>query len=435
MLLVENDSVCYSYYGYVVMDFYWVDLCFGSNDDFCVFVIEVYVCGLGVIQDIVFNYIGVGYWWMVDLLVFDWLNQLFVLEGFRYVEIYYVCMMLQDFYVVFSDWQCFIDGWFIDCMLDFNQCWFELVIYLMQMMLWWIESCGLFGLCIDIYFYFDCDFLICWLVCVMQEYLWLNIVGEEWSFYFVVVVYWQCGKCNYDGYVLYMLSMMDFLLQFSLLVVLIEDDGVFIGLNWFYEGLVYDFVYFDLVYFVFFEGNYDMLCLFLLFMCDVGLMKMVLVYFVMMWCILQFFYGIELLMESFIEWDDGCVCVDMLGGWKGDVVDVFIGVSFMVVQCDMQDWMCCLFIWCKSVCVVYDGVLMQYVLLDGCYVFFCYDVVCMVMVVLNKNVRVVELLLGCFVECVVLGQYVCDVLSGQVFMLGSIFSVLVCSFLILEFEC
>jgi glycosidase len=412
--LLENNSASYSYHGYAATDFFHVDPRFGTNDDFRAFAAEARAKGVGVIQDIVLNHIGVNHWWMADLPAPDWVNQ-----WPQYTETHHARLTLQDPYAAPSDRRRFTDGWFSHGMPDLNQRRPELAAYLMQMTVWWIESAGLSGIRTDTYSYSDREFLTRWSARVMQEYPRLNIVGEEWSPHPAVVAYWQRGKRNHDGYVSYAPSLMDFPLQTNLLAALLEADGPHTGLTKLYEGLAHDFVYPDPANLVLFDGNHDTPRLFSALKGDPGLTRIALAYLATTRRIPQLFYGSELLMQSPTERDDGLVRADMPGGWPGDKVNAFTGAGLTAEQRDMQDWVRRLFNWRKTAGAVHDGALMQYAPLDGCYVFFRYDAGRTVMVVLNKGAKPVELALSRFAERIAPGERARDVLGGREFTLGA----------------
>ncbi|MFN3303971.1 MAG: glycoside hydrolase family 13 protein [Roseateles sp.] len=427
--LLENNSETYSYHGYAATDFYKIDPRFGTNDDFANFVATARAKGVGVIQDIVLNHIGINHWWMADLPAPDWVN-----AWPQYTETHHARMTLQDPYASPSDRKRFTDGWFVPGMPDLNQRRPELATYLTQMTLWWIERFGLSGIRTDTWSYSDRDFLARWSARVMQEYPRLNIVGEEWSPHPAVVAYWQRGKLNHDGYRSQAPSMMDFPMQSNLLAALLENDGPHTGLTKLYEGLAHDFVYPDPANLVLFDGNHDTPRLFSLLKKDVGLTKLALAYIATTRRIPQVFYGSEILMESPTERDDGRVRGDMPGGWAGDAVNAFTGAGLTPAQRDMQDWTRRLLNWRKGEPLIHDGRLMQYAPLDGVYVFFRYDDKRSVMVVMNKNDKPATLTLARFAERVVPGRKARDVLGGATLTLGERLEVPARSPLILAIE-
>ena len=427
--LLENNGAKYSYHGYAATDFYRVDPRFGSHADYRAFVTEARAAGLGVIQDVVLNHIGADHGWMADLPAPDWVNQ-----WPEFTETHHARLTLQDPYAAPSDRRRFTDGWFSPGMPDLNQRRPELATYLTQMTLWWIESAGLSGIRTDTWSYSDKDFLTHWSARVLQEYPRLNIVGEEWSPHPAVVAYWQRGHRNTDGYVSHAPSLMDFPLHGALIAALNEADSHDSGFTKLYEALAHDFLYADPANLVLFDGNHDTPRLVSALKGDAALARMALAYLATTRRIPQMFYGSELLLTSPAQRDDGRVRADMPGGWPGDPVNAFTGVGLTAAQRDMQAWVQRLFTWRKTAGVIHNGALMQYAPMDGCYVFFRYDAVHTVMVVLNKNDQPVELALARFAERVAPGMRARDVLSGQSQTLGEQLRVPARSPLILEVE-
>lgn len=218
-LVLENDMFDYFYYGYVVMDFYKVDQCFGSNEEYFDFIQWVKDKDIKIIMDMIFNYCGFEYWFVKDMFMDDWIN-----FGGEYVNIFYCWNIVQDIYVLEYDKCMFFDGWFVEIMLDMNQCNLLLAIYFIQNIIWWIEYFGFFGIRMDIYFYLDKDFMIEWICVLCVEYFNFNIVGEEWVINLVIVFYWQEGKDNYDDYIFCLLSLMDFFIQFVFMQGLVQEE-------------------------------------------------------------------------------------------------------------------------------------------------------------------------------------------------------------------
>lgn len=378
--LTENNSTQFSYHGYASTDFYSIDARFGSNAGYRQLVAEARSRGIGVIQDIVLNHIGLNHWWMRDLPSPDWVHQ-----WPSFTQTQHARVAVQDPHAAASDRREFTDGWFSRGMPDLNQRQPQLATYLTQMSIWWVEYAGLSGLRIDTYSYSDKAFLAAWSARLMQEYPRLNMVGEEWSPHPAIVAYWQRGKRNHDGYVSAMPSMMDFPLHGALLAALGEADSHDSGLTRLYEGLAHDFVYPDAGQLVLFVGNHDTPRIYSLLQQDLALTKMALAFIATANRIPQFFYGDEILLQSPRERDDGAVRADMPGGWAGDAVNAFSGAGLSPAQREMQDHLRRLLNWRKTASAVHRGKLTHYAPKDGAYVFFRHDGRQKLMVVLNKN--------------------------------------------------
>ncbi|WP_423599176.1 glycoside hydrolase family 13 protein [Roseateles sp. MS654] len=417
--LSENNSPKWSYHGYAATDFYKIDPRFGTNADYVRLGTEAKRHGLGLIQDIVLNHIGVHHWWMADLPTADWVN-----VWPRYTETHHARMSLQDPYAAPSDRKRFSDGWFTPDMPDLNQRQPLVATYLTQMSLWWIETAGLAGVRTDTYSYSDKDFLAAWSRRLRDEYPNLNIVGEEWSPHPAVVSYWQAGKRNHDGYVSSLPSLMDFPMQEAILAGLNQADSHDGGFTRLYEALAHDFVYPDPANLVLFEGNHDTPRLYSMLHEDLDLTRMAWAYLSVVRRIPQFYYGTEVLMTSPRHRDDGAARADFPGGWAGDAVNAFTGVGLSERQASAQAWLKRLLNWRKSERLVHEGALMQYAPLGEAYVLFRYDTAKglggkRLMLVLNKAREARELDLARFSEMLRGGETAIDVMTGERKTLGA----------------
>lgn len=76
-------------------------------------------------------------------------------------------------------------------MPDLNQNNEKVLRYLVQNTIWWIEYAGLDGLRVDTYPYCEREQIAKWTKAIMDEYPYLNIVGEVWQPQVSSVAYWQ----------------------------------------------------------------------------------------------------------------------------------------------------------------------------------------------------------------------------------------------------
>jgi glycosidase len=135
----------------------------------------------------------------------DWTNY-----GGKFVPTRHHRVAVQDPYASQQDKDNFTRGWFVDTMPDLNQTNPLVATYLIQNNIWWIEYAGLSGLRIDTYGYSDTGFLTEYTRRLMAEYPKLNMVGEEWHKRRRWCRAGSAGKRNFDGYVSYLPSLMDF---------------------------------------------------------------------------------------------------------------------------------------------------------------------------------------------------------------------------------
>jgi glycosidase len=410
--LVENDMPAASYHGYAATDHYRIDPRYGSNEDYLRLSREAKKHGIGLIQDVVLSHIGKNHWWMKDLPTPDWIN-----HAGKFVATQHHRTAVQDPYASKEDAGNFTTGWFSPGMPDMNQTNPLVANYLIQNNIWWIEYAGLSGLRIDTFGYSDGAFLSEYTKRLMAEYPQLNMVGEEWSKLPAVVSHWQRGKVNFDGYVSYMPSMMDFPLTEAMRTALADKDGKNIFSD-VYETLSLDHLYPDPSRLVLFEANHDMARIYSVVNEDYDRYKMDIAFVMTMPRIPHFYTGDEILMTSATkERDDNSYRRDFPGGWAGDRINAFTGAGLTARQREAQDFVKKLVNWRKNSPVIHHGKLMHYGPENNTYVYFRYDDSRKVMVALNANDKETVLDAGRFHEMlsgVASGR---DVLTGKTYSL------------------
>jgi glycosidase len=413
--LLESNMTQVSYHGYASTSHYRIDPRYGSNEDYRRFVAQARSKGLGVIQDVVLNHIGRQHWWMQDMPMPDWLTH----QG-KFVPTQHHRVALQDPYGSEADKRDFVQGWFTENMPDLNQANPYLANYLVQNAIWWIEYAGLSGLRVDTYGYSDPAFLSEWSRRVMAEYPRLNLVGEEWSMIIPVVAHWQVGKKNFDGYVSYMPSMMDFPLNDVLRRSLAASDEY--SLTNLYEALSQDYLYPNPGNMVLFEGNHDVSRTFSELNGDEDLVRMAMAFTLTAPRIPQLYAGSEILMPSTVgQRDDASYRRDFPGGWAGDTVNAFTGAGLTPSQLGMQSYLKKLLNWRKTAGVIHHGKTRHFGPEQNTYVYFRYDDARKVMVILNKNKTETKLSTGRFAEVLKGAQAGVDVVTGKRYALeGSV---------------
>ena len=428
--LLESNMPAVSYHGYATTNHYRIDPRYGSNEEFRDFVTQARGKGVGVIQDVVLNHIGIKHWWMQDMPMPDWLTH----QG-KFVPTQHHRVAVQDPYASQEDKRDFTAGWFSKSMPDLNQANPYVATYLIQNNIWWIEYAGLAGLRVDTYGYSNQDFLTRWSGSVMAEYPKLNLVGEEWSPLIPVVAHWQAGKQNFNGYVSHMPSMMDFPLNDALRRALAAPDDTWNSLTGIYEALSQDYLYPNAANLVLFEGNHDVSRIFSELHGDEGLLRMALAFVATAPRIPQFYAGTEVLMPSTTKGrDDASYRKDFPGGWSGDAVNAFTGKGLTARQAAMQAYVRKLLNWRKGASVIHNGKLMHYGPEQNTYVYFRYDGKKKVMVALNKNKTDIVLKTARFQEMLNGARTGVDVIDGQRVSLDGEVKLPARSALILEIE-
>ena len=252
--LLEDNEAAWSYHGYACSDYYHIDPRFGSNEAYKNMVRIAHEKGLKVLMDMVPNHCGSAHWWMKDLPYHDWINQFPT-----FTNTTNVFSANYDINASKYDRELSNRGWFDHPMPDMNLDNPDLLQYFSQWAIWWIEYANLDGLRVDTYPYIGKDASSRWCKNILNEYPYLNIVGECWTRPAPHVAYWQQGAKNPDGYNSYLPSVMDFPTQEAIRQAL-ENDGNYWGggLTKIYDALTLDYLYADVNNLLMFVGNHDM---------------------------------------------------------------------------------------------------------------------------------------------------------------------------------
>ncbi len=426
--LVENNAKSWSYHGYAATDFYRIDARYGSNEDYRTLAVEARKKGIGLISDVVLSHISIDHWWMKDMPTPDWINHLD-----QFTPTQHHRMSTQDPYGSKADRLNYTTGWFTESMPDMNQTNPLVANYLIQNNIWWIEYAGLSGLRVDTYGYSEAPFLTEHSRRIMDEYPNLNMVGEEWHKAPAVVAHWQKGKVNFDGFVSYMPSVMDFPLTEAMRSALASNEpNAFKDV---YEMVSQDHIYADPGNLVLFEGNHDVPRMYSVVGEDYGLWQMDLAFIMTMPRIPQFYSGTEVLMTSTTKGrDDASYRQDFPGGWAGDKANAFTGVGLSSKQHDALAFVKKLATWRKTQPVIHHGKLMHFGAENDTYVYFRYDDTKKVMVAFNKNKTETALNTRRFKEMILGAKLGTDVITGKTYALDGMLKLPARSVLILELD-
>jgi glycosidase len=378
--VLENDQHTYSYHGYSTTDYYNIDARFGNNELYKVLSKEAKKRGIGLVMDLILNHIGSEHWWMKDLPTIDWINN----DG-KFVRSNHIHESVHDPHLVESQRDLFTSGWFVETMPDLNQNYTFLANYLIQNSIWWIEYADLSGFRIDTYPYIDKNFLSIWSKRIATEYPRFNFVGEEWSSNPTMVSYWQKGSNRYDDYDSYIPSMMDFPLQEALVNGLLGSEDWNSGIVDIYRVISNDFQYGDPHNLVVFAGNHDMKRIYSQLNEQMDLYKMAMTIINTVRGIPQIYYGTEIAMSS--TGDHGALRKDFPGGWPGDKVNAFTGISLNNKELEAQNFIRKLLNWRKENIAITMGNMIHYPVKNGIYVYFRSYNEALVMVIINNNKR------------------------------------------------
>jgi neopullulanase len=432
--MLENDMEKYSYHGYSITNHYKVDPRYGTIEEYKELSSKMRQRGMKLIFDEVLNHTGSNYWWMNDLPFKDWLN---FPAPHPYTGSNHRRTVNQDLYASDYDKTLWSKGWFDKTMPDMNGQNPFMANYLTQNTIWWIETLQLGGVRQDTYGYSDKTFLKNWSCAVMNEYPNFSIVGEEWSTNPLITSYWQSGKKNHDGYTGCLNTIMDFPLQAALVQSLNGEEGESYNSPFtkLYDALANDFVYPNPNQMLLFGDNHDMDRLFMQLKQDVALTKMALTYLLTIRGIPQIFYGTEILMDNTPHHkNDGLIRSDFPGGWKDDKANGFTGEGLNANQQAVQTYLKQLLNWRKNNPVIANGQTLHFAPFDGLYVFFRYNKEKMVMVLMNKNDKEMNVDSKRFAEILNGRASAVNALTGEAISIANSFAVPGKSALVLEIK-
>lgn len=363
--VLENDMPGGSYHGYATTDYYRIDPRFGSNEEWNALVSDAHDRGLKVVMDMIFNHSGSNHPWLKDMPSNDWLNHpdADVMTNYRLTTVH-------DPYVSDYDRDRTVNGWFVPSMPDLNQTNPELMRYLTQNSIWWIESSKIDGIRMDTYPYADMEAMSKWAADVLKEYPNFNIVGECWYGNEAGSAFWQSGN-KLNPIDTHLPSVMDFWFVINGRKAFNYETSPWEGLNHVYDHLSNDFLYPNPQNVLTFLDNHDTDRFLDDLPEDLGAWKQAMAFLLTSRGIPQLYYGTELLMHGSKEGSDGYVRLDMPGGFPGDAADAFTREGRSEIQNEAWDYLSKVLNWRKGEArdVIARGSLKHFMPQTGLYVY------------------------------------------------------------------
>ena len=375
----ENDMPKRTEHGYAFTDQYKVDPRLGGEKAYQKLVDATHAKGMKMIQDAVYNHVGLYHFTVLDPPMKDWLHQ-----WPKFTKTNYKDQLLFDPYAAPSEKKIMSDGWFEPMMPDMNQSNPYVANFLIQHAIWTVEEFGIDGWRIDTYAYNDLDFMNRCNKALMDEYPKLTMFGETWvhgvpnQSYFVQNNYNIPFKSNLQ-------ASTDFQTLWGITDAMTKDFGWDDGVNRLYTTLAQDFVYKDPTRQVIFLDNHDMSRFFSVVKEDVTKYLSSLTWLLTSRGIPQIYYGDELATTGTTSPNDGYVRLDFPGGWKGDKVNKFVSEGRTKRDDSIYQHIATLANYRKHSSALTTGKFMQYLPDDGLYVYFRYDANQTVMIVMNTG--------------------------------------------------
>jgi len=144
------------------------------------------------------------------------------------------------------------------------------------------------------------------------------------------------------------------------------------------------------------------------------------------------YYGNEILMAGTTSPNDGYVRQDFPGGWEGDAVNKFTAAGRTVKENSIFNYIKTIANFRLKSSAIKTGKFMQFLPVDGVYVYFRYDKNQTVMCIMNTNKEPKTIDLARFNERMKDYTAALDVAAGQVFQLEKTITLMPVSNLVLE---
>lgn len=390
--VIENDMPNRTEHGYAFTNHYKIEPRFGGAEAYKKLSDELHKRGMKLIQDAVYNHVGLYHFTVQDPPMKDWLHQ-----WPSFTQTTYKDQTVFDPYAAPSETKQLQDGWFVRQMPDMNHNNPYVANYLIQHAIWSVEEFGVDGWRIDTYVYNDLNFMNRCNKALTDEYPKLTMFGETW----VHGVLNQSYLCQNNFNIPFKSNLQgttDFqLLFYGIQPALKESFGWTEGVNKLYTTTAQDFVYKDPMREVIFLGNHDIARFYSVIDEDTAKYKMALAWLMTFRGIPQLYYGDEILMTGFTN-PDGNVRLDFKGGWTEDRENKFTKEGRTVKEDNIFQYLRRFANFRKNSSAITTGKLMQYLPVNGVYVYFRYDAKQTIMCVMNTGNQAATIDLSRFAE-------------------------------------
>ena len=172
----ENIWMMSGYHGYWITNHYQVDKRLGGNNAYKDLIETAHQKGLKIIQDAVYNHVGLYHHTVKDLPMKDWLNQWPNYTGPDHRE-----EVFFDPHVSAIEKKKMLGGWFVPHLPDLNLTNPYCAKFVIQNNIWSTEEFGIDGWRVDTYKYCDEQFLNTINAALLKEYPKLTVFGEAWT--------------------------------------------------------------------------------------------------------------------------------------------------------------------------------------------------------------------------------------------------------------
>lgn len=405
--VLENDMPNRTEHGYAFTDHYTIEPRLGGAPLYERLADSLHRRGMKLIQDAVYNHVGLYHFFIQDLPEKSWLHQ-----WPKFTQTNYRDQPLIDPHASAIDKKTTSDGWFTRQMPDLNQDNPDLAEFLIEHALWCVETFGVDGWRIDTYIYCSLPFMNKCNSALIAEYPRMTMFGETWVHGTANQAYFVRNNLN-APFKSNLMGAVDFQLLFSGIQGTITDTSEGGGgVGELYNTLSNDFLYQDPMRNVIFLDNHDMTRFFSQIGEDLAGQKMGLEWLLTERGIPQLYYGTEILLKG-ISKPDGLVRQDFPGGWAGDKKNAFTGAGLSPDELDVQQLVKTLGRFRLASSALKTGKMMQYAPHRALYVYFRYDARQTVLCAMNTGEAAATLDFNRYTERTGDFKMGVDVLSGQ----------------------
>ena len=415
--VIINDMPNRTEHGYAFTDHYKIDPRIGGEKAYHDLSNALHQRGMKIIQDAVYNHTGLEHFLFRDMPDSTWFHR-----WPAFTQTTYKDQVLFDPYASKKDMLLMSDGWFVRQMPDVNQQNPYFAKYLIQHAIWSTEEFGLDGWRIDTYAYNDLEFMNRCNQALLNEYPNIHLFGETWVHGMINQAYFTQNKLDVP-FKSNLPGVTDFQTHlYGILPALKESFGWTEGVNKLYTTLASDIIYEDPMKHVIFLDNHDKTRFFTEINEDFAKYKMGIAWLLTARGIPQLYYGNEILMKGASN-PDGWVRLDFQGGWKEDKQNKFTEAGRTAQENEAFNYVKAFANFRKNSSAIKTGKFMQYVPVDGVYVYFRYDENQTVMCIMNTTENSAALNLSRFNERINGFTKAYDVATGNTFNLDNTLTV------------
>ncbi|MEI6583253.1 MAG: alpha-amylase family glycosyl hydrolase [Chitinophagia bacterium] len=404
----ESAGMLSGYHGYWFTNQYQIDPRFGGNEAYKKLVETAHQKGMKIIQDAVYNHVGIEHWMYKDAPGPDWINRWPGYTGSNHKE-----EVLFDPYASEKDKKQLLDGWFVPHLPDVNQRNPYVANYLIQYAIWATEEFGIDGWRVDTYKYCDEPFLNRINTALLKEYPSLTMFGEAWTNSVSGNAYFTRNQMEVP-FKHNMLGGVDFPMNGAILEAINQPEGWTQGINRLHMTQAQDFLYEQPLNNCLFLDNHDTDRFFSMVGEDFNKFKQGIGLLLTLRGIPQLYYGTEILMKNFKNPSDAMVRLDFPGGFAGDALNKFTANGRTALENEAFNYVRQLAGYRKKSLPLQIGKTKQFLPVNGVYVFTRTHQKQSVLCVLNRSNETREIPFKSYEESFAGFTKAVDVLTGEV---------------------